>query len=278
MGLVKSGLFWIVIVLFAVSLLVFSTLTIISTSLSYKNVDRNLVPLFSELAVKNLNLSNTVSDITSSAEIYCKNNNNKDYVTVYGGYSVSIPCSTFALGEEAVLNEIVNDAIYDIYYEDYNCNFWDCFKKQESPLFFISEKAKNYWHQKIYFFLISSLVLLGILFFLVEKRLNWFFAIGITIIASSLPLLKIKSFFSFIAGFFVSFIGDSIDSLLNIFFSKAITVFIIMFFLGLVILGTGIALKFVNLGFVKKFLEQDSAEITKISDKNKVTKKGLKNK
>ena len=92
-------------------------------------------------------------------ELYCQNNSEFVFREDTSGYTFSIPCDIVAQGSEAIVDYGVNSLIEQVYYEDYDCEFWDCIGKTSSPLFLISEKAKNYWNSKFYLALMASVVL-----------------------------------------------------------------------------------------------------------------------
>lgn len=137
-------------------------------------------------------------------------------------------------------NELDNFA-EEIYYAEYNCDFWDCFGDGQ-PLFLVSEKARNYWNSKFYIVIGISFVLLVLMFFLVESKINFPFVVGILLVVASLPFVKLESFLLY-------FSENSVFQYLAIFFSKSFYVFFRMIVFGIVIFAIGILFKFFDFGF-----------------------------
>ena len=257
----------------------------LDSSLKYKNVQNEIPPLVTELTngsggilslidTQDIDINQAADQAEVAMEKHCQNKNNIEYTFIFEGRTISIPCSSLEDGSGAVLNKTMNSLVDDIYYKEYDCNFWNCITKEKVPFFLVSQKAKDYWHQKFFFSLITSLVLVILIFLLVEKRVNWPTLVGSILILASLPLLKIKSFISF-------FIPEKIHVVsvfLSIFFSEAYTVFWISFVMGLVLVGLGLGLKFSNAEFVKKIVEKIERKETegKIAEKKTVEKKVTK--
>src|SRR3989344_2624957 len=215
MGFFRGSSLFILSILLLLSFFAAGSFLIVSTSLKYENVQKELGPVIQELS-KGLNDENR------------------------------------ALFNETAVRELLQDS----YYKNYDCDFWNCLATEQTPLFLVSQKAKDYWKEKFYYSLLISLALVGLIFFLVQNKLNWPVIVGSILILSSIPLLKIKGLISlFIPGEI-----SVLSTFLNIFFSKALMVFWIFFILGLLLIGLGFGLKFSNLEFVKKFTEKKETE------------------
>ena len=76
--------------------------------------------------------------------------------------ALPISCEVILQGTVVVLEYSINSLMDEAYYQEYDCTFWDCMGKGKSPFFFISKQAKDYWHGKFYFALITLIVLLEI--------------------------------------------------------------------------------------------------------------------
>ncbi len=253
MGFIRGGLSILLIVLLFISVLLGSILLIMSWSLEYENVQRELVPIAKELTENQFNLIEEEFNLTKEMERvlgvmeeHCKNE--YSYVFSEGGYTFVVPCDTLDELEQnpdALVEEGIESIIEEVYYEDYDCDFWDCFVKTGFPLFLVSEKAKNYWKEKFYFLLIASLVLIVLIFLLLEQKQNTPIIVGSVLVISSFILTKFEKIV-------VSLSSDSYLSFINVFFSRTASVFWITFIFGLVILGAGIVLRLLNLGNIKK--------------------------
>jgi hypothetical protein len=257
----------------------------LNSSLKYENVQKEIPLLVNELTNGSssllqkfdlgdaFNISQATDKEKTAMDKYCQNNS--EYTFVFEGSTISVPCSSLSGGKEAVVKATVNGFVDSIYYKEYDCNFWNCITKEKAPYFLISQKAKDYWHQKFYFALIASLVLVALLFLLVEGKTNWPVLVGSILILSAAPLLKIKEIISFI-------IPKSIHILsvfLSIFFSKSYATFWISLIVGLVLIGLGLGLKFSNAEFVKNILDkiEKKESAGKVAEKKTVEKKTKKN-
>ena len=283
MGFFRGGLLFTVSVLLFFSLLFLNLFLTLSTSLEYENVQKEVSPIVQELADGNsglfegfgagdFNLNQVTDGAREVMQKYCQNNT--EYIFVFESNTISIPCSSLEEGKGAIVNEAVRDIVEDAYYKEYDCSFWSCLVKEKIPLFLVSQKAKDYWKEKFYFSLIASLILISLIFFLVEKKLNWLILVGSILVLSSLPLLKIKGIISFL----IPEKFEALSLFLNIFFSKSYMVFWISFISGLVILGIGLGLKFSNAEFVKKIIDKSGKKEEEkksgvVAVKKEVTKK-----
>ena len=237
MGVIKGSFLFILSVLLFILLLVTGSFLTLSSSLKYENVQKEITPL----------IDNFVNECDGQ----------ENYTFTFEGNEISVPCS-YIKENNISLKGAVDTAAQDAYYKDYNCDFWDCFATESTPFFLVSEKAKDYWKEKFYYALLASLVILVLIFFLFENKLNFPVLTGSLFIVSSLLILKAKS----IATGFIPESFRTFSSFLNIFFSEVLTVFWIFFILGLLLVGLGLGLKFSNLDFVKKITEK--SENTKL--------------
>jgi len=245
MGFLKrGGLVFVCILLFLVILLGNTFLTL-GLSLKYDNVQSELVPVVKEFAIDNLNIEEDLgADFDLIADNYCENYD--EFVFNKEGYTFVIPCEVIQKGSEAFVSYGIDAFVKEIYYKEYNCDFWDCFKDSEYPTFLVSEKAQNYWMGKFYFALLFFFILAGLIYILAETSASSFMTTGSLLVVDSLPFLAIDKIMSF-------FVDKDYVELVTAFFSSAHFVFLISLILGLVFLGIGIGFKFWNLGeFIKE--------------------------
>ena len=269
MGFIRGSLFVVVCVLLFLSLLVLGTLLTLSLSLNYDNVQEEINPLIQSVAS---NLDDVANDTLVMMQFHCQNSTDTDYVFSYQDTVISVPCSVSQEGAEAVADEIVNDFIYDFYYKEYDCVFWSCFSEEEAPLFLISEKANDYWQEKVYFALFFSLLFVVLLYLLVEQKLNWLIFVGSILILSAFVLLKIPDFISFL----IPDVLGLVSVLIDIFFGKINTVFSIILIFGIITLAGGITLRIFGYDSIKKkFSKEDVRKIVKkeMADKKETVKK-----
>jgi hypothetical protein len=271
MGFIRGGLLIIVGILLFLSLLLGSIFLILSWSLQYENVQEELSSVIKELTEdkfglieESFNLTEEMEEAREFMDEHCQNESS--YVFAEGGYTFVIPCDILEEVEEspsALVDQGIENIIEQIYYDDYDCKFWNCFEETGLPLFLVSEKAKNYWQDKFYFTLIAFAIMVVLIFFLVEHKQNTPIIAGSIMMLSSLPLLRLEKIIGSIA-------GDSYLAFVGVFFNKIDTVFWVVFISGLIILGAGIALRFLHRDLIKKkFSKKDVQKIIKKSDNKK---------
>ncbi len=267
MGAIRGVLLVIVSVLFFILLLVGDILLILSLSLQYDNVQAELASPIKDVVAKGINVEEVMEKSYPLMKLYCQNNSEFVFRDDSSGYTFTIPCDIISQGFEAIVDYGINSLVEKFYYEDYDCEFWDCIEKTASPLFLVSEKAKNYWNNKFYLALMASIVLIVLIFFLVEKKSNLFVIVGSLLIISALPFMKLD--------WVLSFISDKpFLELLTIFFTKLYNVFLISIISGIVVLSIGILLKLFGVGFTisnifSRFQKKDVKKDKRIS-KNEV--------
>lgn len=269
MGFFRGGLVLMLSILLFFSFLTLNSFFILSSSLKYENVKEGLYPLMKDMSesgtggllpkeiIGEFNLTEAAEDSLNKAKNYCNNINKTEYIFNYQGYTINISCETVnSISPETMINETYNDVIYDIYYKEYDCGFWDCFSKTKLPFFLISEKARDYWRSKFYYSLLVSLILIILIFLLVEQKQNALVIVGVLLALSAFPLLKLKDLLYAIAGKF--------SVLINLFLSNIYGVFLFSLIFGIFLAVTGIALRFLNPEAIKKkFSRKDVEEIVK---------------
>src|SRR3989339_539853 len=258
MGFIRSILLIGVSILLFLSLFIGNIFLTLSWSLEYETVKPQMISLVEDLA-NNEGLFESVNKNFYSMTTYCQNNS--EYVFAQEGYTFVIPCENILLGPEEVIKYSIANLVMQMYYEEYDCNFWDCVKSTDKPFVLVSEKAKDYWKSKFYFVLMITIGLIILIFLLAEQKSNFTIILGGLIIFSSLPFMKINSLLALIS-------PESIMNFLPIFFIRSYNVFLIMFIIGLGILILGIGLKFVSIGlnltnFFSKIQEVDSTSLKK---------------
>lgn len=234
----------------------------LSSSLEYDQVSSKIVPLVysfgdenslasQAFGTTNFNFSQATQSNLAKMKQHCASNTDStDYVFDYQGSTIVVSCETLKSGgAQAVVNETIKSYVDGVYYGTYDCSFFSCFQEKQLPLFLVSEKARDYWHQKFFFSLIASLVLILLIFIFIENRLNTPILVGIFLILSAIPILKISAILSAI-------FGQPISLFFEIFFSQAGKVFWISFLSGLVLVGIGIALRVLDLDFVKRLTQR----------------------
>jgi len=200
-------------------------------------------------------LSNDLIDSHSSMVDYCSAHE----VYSLANLKINVSCEDVLAGKDEFKEAVIKKITDDVYYKNYKCNFWDCVSKTGSTFFLVSDKAVDYWKSKFNLFCLISLVLLVLIYFLLEDKVNFFFVLGSSLIVSCIPLLKVEPLLLFLVKYLFIFFGnilpsgleyliyldsDTILSIISIFFVKAGFVFYSFFSLGILLIISGIVLKF----------------------------------
>ena len=255
MGIVRGGSVLILCVLLLLSLIVMDSFFILGSSLKYDNVEHGISTIVQDISnsgdlipkelTGNFNVTKAATDVSLLIKYYCQNTNSSEYKFSYEGYNITIPCTQeFLNNPSAIINKSINDVTYEIYYQNYDCNFFDCFSKTNLPFFLVSEKSMNYWMNKFYIMLAVSLVLLFLIFLFVEQKQNTLIIAGVLLILSSFPILKLKDLVSILAGKF--------SSIINLFLSSTGMVFTLSLVIGGILILAGIILRILGRNVIKQ--------------------------
>lgn len=234
MGLLKGGLMYVLSGLLILSLFAGNLFLVMNMSLTYENVNSH----FSKLIREQTNIEQEIGNTFEAMENYCEEN--EDYVLEASGYTISIPCSKVAEGEEAVIEESINDVIDQIYYSENSCSsFFECIASSETAIF--SQQTKDSMIKYFYISLIISLILAGAMFFITDSRIGFPITLGFLLILSSLPLVAVN--------FILPYFENSALSVVSALFSYSYTLFLILLFVGVISIALGFGLKFMIAGF-----------------------------
>src|SRR3989344_2834638 len=256
MGIIRGALLIFISVLLFVSLLLSNIFFTMSLSLQPEVVQPKLEETLKDIDARGFSIRQIIENNYDIMLNDCVNETVYSFSDDEFGVGIEIPCSVVAQGVEPVLDYSVNAYVEEQYSKEIDCNFFDCFGKTKSPMFLMSKKAQNYWQAKFYFFLVISLILFGGVMFFTSNKNNSFIVLGVLMIVSAIPLLKIEVFLSPIFNFILGFINLSNDVSFNlipqissIFFSKASTVFWIVFITGIVFLVLGFTFRLLSFSF-----------------------------
>ena len=270
MGAIRGILLVFVSVLLSVSLLAGNVFLTLSLSLDYDNIKTEFSSDILDSVLGEIDVKEIIEENIPVMQKHCENKTEFFFEDSNTEQSFIIPCDVIAQGADEIIDYGFNSFIGEIYYEDYNCGFLDCFEKTGSPLFLISEKSKNYWDNKFYWALLVSVVLVGGMFFLVEKKSNTFVVSGSLLIMSALPFMKLDSVLSF-------FPDKSFLEFLAIFFSQSYAVFLIILLVGIILLVVGIVMKLFGIGFkLSNLFSKKDKKISK-DDGGSIIKKEVSN-
>jgi predicted membrane channel-forming protein YqfA (hemolysin III family) len=256
MGAIRGILIVFASVFLLLSFFCMILLLVLSSSLDYQFVETESSAILKNV-FESSNFTSQIEKFYPMIQLYCQNNT--EYVFTVDAYTINIPCSVVIKGNDAILEEGIKNVINQIYYKEYDCGFLDCIKSTEVPTFLISKKSHDFFDGKFYIFLLISLALSAILFFLVEKKANMPILAGIFLALSSLPFIKLDILFS-------SLSNEMASKFLKIFFSQSFPVAIKLLIFGIILIILGIVFKMFKVGL---FISDLISKITKKSVEEK---------
>lgn len=255
MGFLKKGGVVLICIILLLSFIIGNALFTVSSSLKYDNVQKNFNPILKEIVYDDFNGSE-IEDNFGFLHDFCEKNPNQNYLIEHEIYNVSIPCSDVLEGnQQTFIDKQINDFIEEIYYAEYNCGFFDCFKGNSVPFFLLSEKSKDYLSGKFYWSIFISIILAVLIFFLLENKDNLWILLGSLLIISAIPFFKISSF---------TFGNSTFAKIYSVFLGSSHKIFIICLVLGVLLLAIGVLLKFWSFEeIVSLFRKKDNLSISK---------------
>lgn len=204
------------------------------------------------------NITEEINNSYSSILASCQNPDSFVFIQEDYGLEVDIPCLVVNEGLDSVIAYSFDNLTEQIYYEDYQCDYWNCVREGK-PFVIISHESKDYWMGKFYIMLIISIVFSVFVYFLVDDKMNFPLLVGILLIISVLPLFKLYEIILFLADksflHFLEFLG--------FLFNASGKVFNISLIVGILLIGLSIGLRFFRLGNWLSSLgkkEEDSSE------------------
>ena len=265
MGVIRGIFLVIVSVLLFLSFICVNLFGILSLSLTYENVQNQSVPIV-QTALQDSNMTNKIQEVYPLIQAVCQTSPN--YIFVVANYSITIPCTVALQGSDAIIKEGIKNVIHQIYYTNYDCDFLNCIKSSQLPVFLLSEKAYNFWIEKFRISLAVSFVLLVLLLFLLEKKANMPILSGILLAISSSIFIKLDLIFN-------SLSNKMVSQILKVFFSQSFYFSLKVLIVGIVFIGIGILLKMFKVGF---FISNLISKIKPSEKVKQITKKPVKSK
>lgn len=239
MGAIRGFFLVVVSVLLFLSFICINLFGILSLSLSYDNFQKESVSVI-QGSLQSFNITNKIQEAYPMIQLYCQTNSN--YIFNAGGYNFNIPCSIALQGTSVIIQEGAKEITRQVYYAKYDCNFLDCATSSQISLFLLSEKAYNFWTDKLRISLAVSFILLILLFLLVKKKPNMPLLSGILLVISSTPFVKLDILLNL-------FSNKLFDKFLRIFFSQSFYFSTRVLIVGIVLTIIGIVFKMFDVGF-----------------------------
>ena len=248
MNFIKGSLLVLFCVLFSISILLTGIFATLNASLNYENVKPQIKSLIKEIIEKEVNRT-IIDEQAKILQTYCRETNNEySFYDETTNHTFVISCEIIAKGTDAIIDEESDILIERYYYTEYTCGFLECIEK--SPIFLISQHAKDFWKKQVYVFLIISALLVVLIFLLVENKKNFPLITGFLMVFSFIPLVALLPLARFfISGIATTALPFNLEFVALIFFGEYKSVFLFGFILGLVLVGFGIFLKLLKIGF-----------------------------
>ncbi len=268
MGIIRGGAITILGILLLITLFTGNIFATVSGSLEYNQLKLSLTNVSKEV-VSNYNLLNQLEQAKPYIQMYCLTNDKIQFNE--SGFSLEIPCSVALSGTDTIIEYEVTNLVDQLYYKQYDCEFWQCVKEQSPPLVLISEKSYEYWRAFFYWSIILSVIFFLLIFLVAKNKATPFILSGILMIITALPFKNLNWVFSLIP------IGE-IAKFLSIFFMKAHSVFVVMLILGILFLVFGIVLRLTGIGKKMSWNYKKDEESNKPlpSEKDVISKKEIK--
>jgi len=260
MGLIRGALLVLASVIFFFAVLSSALFFTVSASLEYSAVQNQTVHFVEQLSSQ-INFTQELISNLPTIRDYCKTG--QDYALKYQNYTFRVSCNDINKSVSTIVDNTINNFVADLYYENYNCNYWDCLSTY-SPTFLISEKSRNYWQNWLYYSLTALIISAAALLLLIKRKRHSPFVIGGTVLISSAILLGIGKLLSSIS-------NSAISQLIAIFFSKSNFVFMRLLIIGAIILLIGLAMELFHVEF-KIYTLLSKLGIKRAENKNKAQK------
>jgi hypothetical protein len=243
----------VIITFFSIVLFVFlffmSLTSILSSSLNYNTLQPALKIYAGDMLQ---GITDSENIFSAKNQIYMNNycSIQSEYKFTYENYSFVIPCNVIEQGKDGIISYAADNFVNQIYYTEYNCEFWQCVKNSTIPLVLISEKARDYWHDKFLLLFGLSIVIFALIFFISKNRSTTVIVTGILLILSALPFRKLH--------WILTFIPEKFSGIFSVFFTRAHGIFVIILIIGVVFIAWGILCKI--FGWRMEFGEEDTEE------------------
>jgi hypothetical protein len=234
MGLIRGGLLFVVGILFLGALIAGGVFYTVQSSLDEDILKADFVSVAGESLEENYNLSSEIEDNLDEMELYCMNNTVFAFNHSELEKTLVIPCGVVAQGTDAIVDYGLNSLVDEVY--------------SEQPFL-----AKDYWTSKFYYSLVGILILFGVIWLLVERKVSSLVVAGALFVLASLPFLALDSIASF-------FVAEGVFQVFGSLLLGAHSVFTFMLVLGLILTGVGIGLRFWTFGSTKKKFSRNEVQ------------------
>jgi hypothetical protein len=268
MGFIRGALVTLFSIILFFSLFLMSFSAILSSSLQHDVLQPVLKTSVSEILRGSLGGGSMFTE-QEKAQMQNACLIQEEYTLSYSGYTSVIPCEIIQQGEDAIINYEAENLVNNIYYTEYNCEFWECvdasIKSSSIPFVLISEKAREYWTKNFFILLGLSILIFAVIFMISRNRPGVFITGGVLLILSALPFRILNWLLGLLGGV----IPSEFSGIFSVFFTKAYSVFKIILIIGIVFIIFGVLCKI--FGWKMRF-GKSSEESSEKSEKPKKEK------
>ncbi len=271
MGFLRGALVTVIGVVLLISLFIMNATLTLTWSLEYETLKPVIRDIVDDIAEEQFQLNEYIDEATVTMQKYCENET--EFVFNQEGVTLVIPCDEINQGGDSILDYSLDELVDNIYYAEYDCEYWQCIKTTDDYFVLISEKSHDYWKSKFIVFLFISIGLFILMFIVSNRKSNSFIFAGLLTIVSSLPFIKLT--------WIARFVPEVLKEIFLSFFARSNNVFIIMMIIGLFLLGLGIVLHFLKWSlkisklFKKHDQERELKEKTSKEDVKSIVKKEI---
>ena len=260
MSFLRGGAIFLISLILFFSLFFANVFLNLTWSLEYDTLEPNLIEVTNKF-VNKTGISEEINTALGAMELYCMVHSN--YVFMQEDIGVEIPCSIVDSGANNSVNYVIEYIIHKVYYDHYDCDFWNCVKESKIPFVLISEKAKDYWHDMYQLMIYIALGALALSFILVRKKSNAFINAGVLVIVAAILFKQ----FDWVLNLFPD---NSLFELLDVFFVKSLNIMIFMCVIGALLFIVGVLFRFFKLSRKISGLFKKKRAKEKIPDDDKM--------
>ena len=238
MGLIRSGAVVFFSGLLFLSLFLGNIFLTVSWSLEYEAIEPQLTKFASEM-IEEISFDQLITESYPLMQLYCESQ--EVFTFSEQELNIEIPCPIINQGSQQVIEYGIQQSIKNIYYQEYECKFWECIKNTDTMFVLVSDKAREYWNSKFHLSIIVASVLFILLFIFIQSKRSVLTITGALMVVAAIPFRKINWILKLLPE------GD-FRELFSVFFTSAYNVFMTMIIIGIIIFLVGLAFEFFKIG------------------------------
>src|SRR3989344_2868240 len=118
-------------------------------SLEYENLKGEVGNVLLENMASNQQLVQGVDSAIPYLQEYCKTHSSYTFNSELSDLKVDVSCGSIRAGKQAIVDEMVNESLSQVYYQKYDCEFVDCLN-QDKPLFLVLKSIFFFMEDYLY--------------------------------------------------------------------------------------------------------------------------------